>query len=215
MRAQSVRNRLSRTTVTLMRTILFLLSVAFLLLLSRSASAQDSDSPAGEVLVDTMAAAQVQREPVQKKSPERALAYSLGGTAGPAFLGPSLATTSTAGWREGVGWGLLIGGIFVGPSLGHFYAENNGQAWGGILIRGGSAALGLWGNWIRIFEDSGRGKALVATGALGFAGSLLYDIATAYSAAQDYNQAHGPKARVMPKVGPQGRQAGLSLQVQF
>ena len=57
------------------------------------------------------------------KRPGRAVALSLGGTL---LLAPAYGA-----------------GLFVGPALGHFYAENHSQAWVGIGIRTGTALVAI------------------------------------------------------------------------
>lgn len=154
----------------------------------------------------------------KRKSPGRALAYSLGGTI---LFAPLFGT-----------------GLIAGPAAGHFYAGNGGQAWIGIGIRSGAlltTGIGMalvWGSTQPTgFKDDpgggtnpdpplgdGAGKAgiaLAVVGAAALLGSATYDIVTASGAAKKYNRSREVKAQVTPAVGPQGEQVGLSVRVRF
>lgn len=131
---------------------------------------------------------------VERKSPERAVLYSAGGT---------LLT-----FVSGIG-------IIVGPSFGHFYANDYSRAWGGIAWRTGglllAGTLGLAG--LATTSDAAvLGAGLAFIGVLGHA---LHDIVTAWNSAKEYNESHDVSAQVAPTVGPQGEQVGLSLSVQL
>jgi len=122
--------------------------------------------------------------------------------------------------RDNIRIPLWIFGAFIGPSLGHFYAENTSQALTGIGIRLGGGALGVLGYGAvlsAILEENsgGGGVALLLVGGLTGLVSAGYDIFTADDAARDYNEAHGLNAQVAPTVGPRGEQAGLALRVSF
>jgi hypothetical protein len=178
----------------------------------RSVSAQRPDSIANAKEMtargNTAPAPQVER-----KSPNRAQLYSLGGTVVPTVVG------AKAGDAE-LGATLVFLGLGLGPSLGHLYAENTDRALVGIGIRVGGGALGALGaaaalNSI-LDEDSGGGAgSLLLIGGLTVLMSGGYDIYTAGDAAREYNAAHGLNAQVAPTVGPRGEQVGLALQVSF
>lgn len=103
-------------------------------------------------------------------------------------------------------------GLVVGPAFGHFYAGAPGQAWMGIAIRTGAAgAAGIGG--VLALGAPQLGWGLLTVGATVVIGSALYDIATAWHSARDYNEAHGLNARITPSVGPEGKQVGLTLHV--
>ncbi len=131
---------------------------------------------------------------VDRKSSGRALLYSLGGTA---------LLTPVAGV-----------GLVIGPSFGHFYAENTGQGWTGIAIRTGSVGLVGVGSILALGGKKSGWNAMVL-GVLGGGASAIYDIVTAPGAATDYNEAHNLSAQVAPTVGPRGEQAGLALRITF
>lgn len=149
---------------------------------------------------------------IERKSPGRALLYSLGGTV---VLAPVLGT-----------------GLIVGPAFGHYYANNRLQASIGAGIRGlsaGAVLIGLFGTTTEVFtdpdfysdsenmEDHGNStSAKIGVVGLGvLLASALVDIVMAPFAAQDYNEARGITARVGPAVGPGAEQVGLALKVQF
>ncbi len=132
--------------------------------------------------------------PDERKSPGLAVFYSAGGTL---LLTP-----------------LLIGPV-VGPSFGHFYADNNTRAWRGIGLR--FAELGLAGIFGLIYLGPPNMEtwALTAT-RVSFYGMFvhaLYDIVTAWHATKDYNESIGARAQLTPTVGPQGKQIGLTLRI--
>jgi hypothetical protein len=153
-----------------------------------------------------------------RKSPGRALTYSLSGTV---LLAPLFGT-----------------GLVAGPAAGHFYAGNARQAWTGIAIRSGAyltAGLGMglvWGSTqptgFKDYPDGGydpdpplgdgarkAGIALTVAGMAALLGSASYDIATAWDAAKEHNRVQEVQAQVAPAVGPRGEQVGLSLRFRF
>ena len=139
-----------------------------------------------------------------QKSPGRALARSLGGTV---LLAPVFGV-----------------GLIVGPSLGHFYADNDLQAGIGIgvrLVGGAAGVVGLGAYSVGLIlsgEGDGNVNEAKTLGLIGIgivSVSALVDIVMAPFAAQDYNEARGITARVGPAVGPGAEQFGLALKVQF
>jgi hypothetical protein len=182
--------------------ICIVLSAGALLALNGGRPAQAQQPDAAET--DTT----IQVETTTRKSPSRAQLYSLGGTLVPVVLGAGMNKE-----MDDVRVPLLAAGILVGPSAGHFYAENTTQALTGIGLRLGGVAIGFRGLLENPLGEGGEGLILV--GGLTILTSGVYDIFTAGGAARDYNETHGLKAHVGPAVGPQGEQVGLSLQVQF
>jgi len=143
----------------------------------------------GSVQVDSGAAR------IDPKSPGRATAYSLGGTL---LLTPVFGT-----------------GLILGPSFGHFYADNPRQAMAGIGLRTAGTAAFLLGAEEAL--EPGESEAAGAVSLVGFGvaiGSLLYDIGTAGNAARAYNERHGLRARVVPAADAHG-QVGLAVRVQL
>lgn len=195
------------------RLLIFLFLLAGLLAMDvgvRPASAQRPDSSAKEVTTrrDTPTAPRVGR-----KSPKRALFYSLGATVLPTAAGMNVGDA-------GAGVVLVLLGAGLGPSIGHLYAGNNDQALVGIGLRVGGGALGTLGfasalNASLEGQDAGGSGALFLVGGLTVLISGVYDIFTADNAAREYNEAHGLNAQMTPTVGPRGEQAGLALRVSF
>ena len=72
-----------------------------------------------------------------RKSPGGAFALSLGSTAIPMAVGVA------AGGGGGGGW-VFLGGVVVGPSVGHFYAGMVGRGLGTVALRGAGTAVGLY-----------------------------------------------------------------------
>jgi hypothetical protein len=67
------------------------------------------------------------------KSPGTALALSLGSTAGPMLAGVGLSN----------GY-LFLGGLVIGPSVGHFYAGQLGRGFATVGLRGIGTVVGLY-----------------------------------------------------------------------
>jgi hypothetical protein len=98
-------------------------------------------------------------------------------------------------------------GLVVGPSLGHWYS---GEFFtGGMAMRGiGGAvfvagAMSSFGDcFLKEHCDSSNGDAAMLIGGILYVGGTIYDIATAGSAAREYNRTHrrGPSFQVGPTV---------------
>jgi hypothetical protein len=71
-----------------------------------------------------------------RKSPSTAFVLSFASTAGPMLAGA--ATGTDAGWQ------VFLGGLVIGPSVGHLYAGQVGRGLGTIALRGAGTALGLY-----------------------------------------------------------------------
>ena len=104
------------------------------LFLSGPAAAQGTDGlPArGDTTVVSSISPQVRIPGL--KSPTTAFLWSFLGTAVPAAVGAwdVYRAESSDSWIPGI---MLVGGLAIGPSLGHFYADRPGRAWVGIGIR--------------------------------------------------------------------------------
>ena len=170
----------------------------------RSAQAQQVDVPEKDTTI--------QIEYKTRKSPTQARLYSLGGTLVPVAFGAGMDRE-----RDNIRIPLWIFGAFMGPSLGHFYAENTSQALIGIGIRLGGGALGAlgFGAALSASLEGNSGAVLLLVGGLTSLISMGYDIFTADDAVRDYNEAHGLSVQAAPTVGPRGEQGGLALQVSF
>jgi len=133
----------------------------------------------------------------QPKSRSRAYAYSAVPTVVLTAGGIALMSyasdqdeNSMAGWA---GFWMLSGGMILGPSLGHVYAERP-KPFSGAAIRTGIALLCVGG--MALVEDGinedytnlAPGMALVWIGSAGWIISALWDIATAERSADQYNE---------------------------
>jgi hypothetical protein len=148
------------------------------------------------------------------KSPGVALGLSLLGTAG----GYAAIAAGSENGNEGLVW-LGLGGILVGPSLGHFYAGESGRAIGHSLIRLGAVGTMFAGAVITFADcwddedgDCGSvGPVIIVGGAVLGVGSTVYSIADAPAAARRHNQ---ERRRFLltpaPLVGP-GRSTGYGV----
>lgn len=148
---------------------------------------------------------------------------------------PAYRRDETTLWR---GVGSLAAGLLVGPSLGHFYAQNHDQGWTGMAIRGGAAASGMLALWAYPFEEEGPtgdtrltgdrasssedestvrgalGWVMVASVAVLFSRSV-YDLLSTPQAVQKYNAQPDVRAQIVPRVSPTGRRVGLALRLQL
>lgn len=139
----------------------------------------------------------------EKKSPDRAVAYSFGGTL---LLAPAFGA-----------------GLVIGPSFGPFYAGNAEQAWRGIGIRMGGSVLavigagGAFGASWEGQEATARAYEILSVLSLGtIAVSGIYDIATADNSARQYNRTHDLQTAVAPTLGgPRRKQVGVRVTVRF
>ncbi len=144
---------------------------------------------------------------------------------------PAYRRDETTLWR---GVGSLAAGLLVGPSFGHFYAQNHDQAWTGMAIRGGAAASGMLALWAYPFQEEGGATpdrassgnesaanaegilswVTVASAAVLFSRSV-YDLLSTPQAVQEYNAQPDVRASLTPHVSPGRKAAGLTVRVQF
>jgi len=177
----------------------------------RRISARLPDSPGDSTAVDTTRSA---------KSPLQAFGWSFGPTV-LAIGGPALLADDQLGTVAALT--VALGGI-VGPSLGHFYAENRSRAWWGIGIRATSSAVfvgaGVWAlneiDWLGD-EDSAASVpgALAFIAFLTFTASGLLDIFNAPDSANEYNARHDLRAQVLPQYHPTTGSAGLTVRLRW
>jgi hypothetical protein len=135
---------------------------------------------------------EITRSDAGPKNPDSALMLSLGGTAASAVM-------VIAGAQGGDNGGLLMAGLassLVTPSLGEWYAGKPLTA--GMGIRGASALVTFAGlaESLKCLDADGSCHSdasagyLLAGGLIGYATGTIYDIATAPSAAREYNRKH-------------------------
>jgi hypothetical protein len=146
------------------------------------------------------------------KDPQQALWLSGGGTVVPVGIGALILSADSG---SGVGLTLLAVGGILGPSLGHVYAEDWGQAIIGTLVRTALGIVTLAGLVVAAFTSSSDGSAAFVLGGLAFIASGVFDIVTAPDSAQDYNEEHGLSAQVRPTYDPVTDGTGLTVRVQF
>lgn len=132
---------------------------------------------------------------IDQKSPARATVYS---TAGTLLLTPVFGS-----------------GLVVGPSFGHFYANNTRQAVTGIGFRAAGATAFIVGLEDAVGADASEGaEAITVVGLVTVVCSAVYDIGTADDAVRRYNERHRRQVRVVPAADRNGK-VGLALRVQL
>lgn len=142
-------------------------------------------------LTFTAHAASADDHPPEPKSPGTAVALSVGGTALSIGL---TAAGAGSGNLPLFGAGLLSS--MLTPAAGELYATGSPFTWGtGIRALSAVTVIAGVGEAIKCIGDRGTcqanpqlADALLITGALGYASGILYDIATAGTAADEYNQ---------------------------
>jgi hypothetical protein len=125
---------------------------------------------------------------------------------------------------------LVLTGLVVGPSLGHFYAQDARQARLGLWVRGGATVVGSGAATVIVLDGSldllalrpprlsrtGRIAEEVLLAAMAtMAGSAVVDLVTAPLSARAFNQAESPRLRVGPQVDPSRRQVGMAVRLQL
>lgn len=150
--------------------------------------------------------AQAARKP---KSETTALLLSLGATVIPIGIG----------WKMGFENNLyLIGfGVIIGPSTGHFYAEQWGHGWKSAGLRAGimavPVALLTWADISQDLRKLGIGLLTLIPAAGSLAFLTIYDIGTAPSSVRKYNESIKKTGNVylVPKIDVKEESYGLSL----
>jgi hypothetical protein len=155
--------------------------------------------------------------PQEPRSEETALLWSLGGTAVPIAAGVALVTSQ----QQGAGGFLIVTGVVIGPSLGHYYAGRPGRGLATIGLRAVVPVVTVLvmgavcsRNGGSLFDQgcsqgsAGPGVALLGLGLE--AASIIYDIASAPASARRYNRTH-PRLTLAPSL--RGHQLRLALTV--
>ena len=109
--------------------------------------------------------------------------------------------------------GLLLYGLYIGPSAGDFYAHDYGSAYGGILARCfGTYMLIRYKKHSR--ESSGSMRAL---GCLLIGGSYLYNFLSCRGAVKKYNRINFRKSNlaIMPKFDIRNSNYGFAVNFRF
>lgn len=181
--------------------------LTFAVALSRAALAQAPGTapvtPAGAV------------EPADDKSPGAAVTLAIAGTALP-FVAFAAAGNGDDGALVLAG----LGGLIIGPSLGHFYAGDTRTGLVQAGVRAGSMGLMLAGAIVLLDEcgfegdpecNETPGAMMIIGGGVLVVGSAIYSIIDAPLAAHRHNQ-RGARLSLMPApvTGPD-RSVGLGL----
>jgi hypothetical protein len=152
------------------------------------------------------------------KSGGVALAWSLAGTIAPIVLAGLVEGPSSHG-NEGMAFALLAGGLFVGPSLGQFYAASPFQGLLGAGIRTTGGLLTLYGisealaetnchedNEEGAHRDCGgyHGGVYAAAGLATYFAGFIYSLYDDTQAVGRFNARHGDKEVFgwAPTLGP-------------
>lgn len=150
-----------------------------------------------------------------RKSPGTAFAWSAVGSLIPTAVGLGLATTGANHSSELI---VAVAGIYVGPSLGHFYAGQPGRGITGIAVRTGilaatALALTQTGVCVESCQDGEEvdevvvaGTAIVLTAVSG-----LVDIFSAPRSARRSNEQAGFAFR--PWISPERKTVGIAVQL--
>ena len=116
-------------------------------------------------------------------SPQSATLFSFFGTAVPVATGMILSRDAGES-----GASLVLVGLVIGPSMGHFYSQRPGRALGGIALRGlavaglGAAFTAGWDNPSSELEMAFYGCAAVG------AASVAFDVFGAAGSARKHNE---------------------------
>lgn len=150
-----------------------------------------------------------------RKSPVVAGLLSTGATVLPFGGGLAMVLANDPTADDSAGLILMLGGFVVGPAMGHFYSENSGRAFDGIVGRGMMLVM----TGFTFIVNPVLGGILGIPLTFGMLGSLFSDLASAADAARAYNARHGFGAQadvsVAPQFDPIHRQAGLALRWTF
>jgi hypothetical protein len=153
----------------------------------------------------------VPRPTQAQKSPATALGVSLLGTAAPIVMASALNKASTSTRNNGLIGSLVLGGLFIGPSTGQFYAGSAATGFAGIGIRGVGgliAAVGLANAAGQVFcsencGDGDDGAGFMLAGFLTYIGGAIYSFYDASAAAGRYNaRLQDPDFGIIPTLAP-------------
>ncbi len=150
-----------------------------------------------------------------RKSEVLAVGLSLGATLIPCTIGYSVESE-----ENNVGfWSLIVPGITIGPSVGHFYANQwkRGLTTAGLRL----GILGAGIIWFHLATESDGSlwdrfdDAVIIGGATAIAlgAHALYDIAAAQESAKKYNEMleTSGKTLIIPRIDPHHKRCGISF----
>jgi hypothetical protein len=151
---------------------------------------------------------------IKAKSPGTATALSLFGTMTPLFVSKALSDSGDPNTATSL---LVLGGLLMGPGIGHMYAGNEKRFWGGFGLRlAGLAGMTLsfaasWNN-----PDSDGAAVGFLAGSVVYLGSTIHDIATADNSVRDYNKKYGlTGVSIAPTYFASQNAPGLQLAISF
>ncbi|MGB9720946.1 MAG: hypothetical protein ACPL28_05640 [bacterium] len=158
-------------------------------------------------------------ESAREKSKSVALNWSMGATLFPVMIG--ISGFSFMPWRVNVG--IVLSGIAIGPSMGHFYAE---QPLRGLATIGLRTALGCLGRYSLdgftwSIEYGGGSSFWFFLGTCGSAAgiivSVIYDWATVSTSVKKYNEGIKTKFNLnfVPNIDIKEKKYGLSVACNF
>ena len=161
-------------------------------------------------------------------NPRTATSYSVFGTLFPAALGFGLISNSSGSNGMGPLGGMSLGfGLLVGPSMGHFYADNNKKGVNGLLVRllgTGITAIGIsqfeicLGTCGGSSDGNNGGAALLMLAGTGlYVGNTIVQWVTADNSAMEYNDQvrSNYKIGLAPYLDPTTNAKGLTMRVEF
>jgi len=155
-----------------------------------------------------------EREQKELKSESTALLGSLACTVAPLIL----AGTLVSGNSEDFGLCIGFGSVVLGPSLGHFYAEQPGRGIRGIMIRTSIVAGATGFGYLATRDSDPDSRGFTVMGAILLGGLLscahgVYDICTTPSSVRKYNESLRYEAglKLVPETDPLNEAYGLSL----
>ena len=164
-------------------------------------------------------------KPVELKSSGNAVGRSLAATLLPSI--PLLACMEAHDVNGYVALGsilLSVSGFVIGPSAGHFYAENSARGKQSIGLRTVFALVGAAGAFTGIanmmhedFDAAKTGATIAIASGICILGSAAYDISTCPQSVEKYNQSIRDQGSLYfsPEINLKEERYGLSLTYRF
>jgi len=95
--------------------------------------------------------------------------------------------------------------VYVGPSVGNFYAGDYARGLGGIAMRvGGTALVAVGDGGGGLFDGSDDNDALIVAGLAVFLGSTVWSFVSISASVDGYNQRAARKLELAPMVHTSG-----------
>lgn len=152
----------------------------------------------------------------EPKSEVAAVVWSIGSTIIPCGVGLWLNCQDGAEshWRSVCGASAIIGSIIIGPSAGHFYAEQWGRGFAGAGLRtvvGGITALLVF--YVSTGEAYNTAEVLGWIGAGATLGIICWDIASVPASVRKYNE--GFNIQIKPILNLKEKRYGIGFVYRF